>query len=90
MKLIIASVVAGSAAAFTTNTPSTKTSTAMNAFSFVGKKKAAAVVAAPSFTIENIPGALEPMGLFDPLDFASKTDEEGFQLLKGFNMPFSN
>ena len=49
MKLIIASVVAGSAAAFTTNTPSTKASTEMNAFSF-GKKKAAAV-AAPSFTI---------------------------------------
>ena len=77
MKLIIASIVAGSAAAFTTNTPSTKTSTAMNAFSF-GKKKAAAV-AAPSFTIDNIPGALEPVGLFDPLDFASKTDEEGLK-----------
>ncbi|KAL7530135.1 hypothetical protein ACHAXR_003325, partial [Thalassiosira sp. AJA248-18] len=76
MKLTIASLLAGSAAAFTT-APSAKTSTAMKAFSF-GKKEAA-VVAAPAFTIDTIPGALAPMGLFDPLGFAAKADEEGLK-----------
>ncbi|KAL7523844.1 hypothetical protein ACHAXR_000871, partial [Thalassiosira sp. AJA248-18] len=61
MKLTIASLLAGSAAAFTT-APSAKTSTAMNAFSF-----------------DTIPGALAPMGLFDPLGFAAKADEEGLK-----------
>jgi hypothetical protein len=58
MKLTIASVLAGSAAAFTT-APMAKTSTAMNAF-----------------TAADLPGALAPMGFFDPLGFAAKADEK--------------
>ena len=30
---------------------------------------------AQAFTVDNIPGALAPMGLFDPLGFAAKADE---------------
>lgn len=30
---------------------------------------------APAFTIDSIPGALDPVGLFDPLNFAEKADE---------------
>jgi len=58
MKLAIASLLAGSAAAFVT-APSAKTSSAMNAF-----------------TVDNMPGALAPMGFFDPLGFADKADEK--------------
>jgi len=36
-------------------------------------KKAAAVV--PAFSVDTIPGALAPVGLFDPLGFAAKADE---------------
>nr|QIH55644.1 LHCX3i [Seminavis robusta] len=47
-----------------------------SAFSpFSGAKKAAAV-ATPAFTVETIPGALEPMGIWDPLGFAAKADEK--------------
>jgi hypothetical protein len=50
--------------------------TSASAFSPFGTKKAAAVApAAPAFSIDTIPGALEPVGLFDPLNFAEKADE---------------
>jgi hypothetical protein len=45
------------------------------AFGSFGQKKAAPVKAAPAFSVDTIPGALEPMGLFDPLGFAEKADE---------------
>lgn len=45
-----------------------------SAFSSFGQKKAA-TPKAPAFTLDTIPGALEPVGLFDPLDFGSKADE---------------
>ena len=45
---------------------------ASNAFS---PKKAAAAPAAPAFSVDTIPGALAPVGLFDPLGFAAKADE---------------
>merc|ERR1719253_1303134 len=32
--------------------------------------------AKPSFTVDNMPGALAPMGFFDPLGFAEKADEK--------------
>merc|ERR1712127_218390 len=57
MKLAIASLLAGSAAAFAPASMG-KTSTAMNAF-----------------TVDTMPGALAPMGFFDPLGFAAKADE---------------
>ena len=46
-----------------------------SAFGNFGAKKAA--LSAPSaitFTIDNLPGAIEPTGLFDPLGFAEKAD----------------
>jgi len=58
--IAIASLLAGSAAAFGT----------------FGKPKAAPkAAAAPTFTVDNIPGALEPVGIWDPLGFADKADE---------------
>ena len=49
---------------------------ALNNFSF-GKKatKAAPAPTRAVFTVDTIPGALEPVGLFDPLDFGAKADE---------------
>jgi len=44
-----------------------------SALSIFGNK--APVAETPGFAIETIPGALEPMGLFDPLGFAAKADE---------------
>ena len=58
MKLVIASLLAGSAAAFAP-AMNKASSTAMNAF-----------------TVDNMPGALSPMGFFDPLGFAAKADEK--------------
>eukprot|EP01083_Nonionella_stella_P211352 764278_1 len=58
MKLAIASVLVGSAAAFAP-APMAKTSSAMNAF-----------------TAADLPGALAPVGFFDPLGFAEKADEK--------------
>lgn len=78
MKLAIASVLVSSAAAFTPSAPAIAaktTSTSLNAFNF-GKKAAVAAPAAPSFTIDTIPGALAPVGLFDPLGFADKANED--------------
>jgi hypothetical protein len=45
------------------------------AFSTFGKKKAAPAPKAPAFTVETIPGALAPMGIWDPLGLAAKADE---------------
>mmetsp|Transcript_34658 Transcript_34658/g.63730 ORF Transcript_34658/g.63730 Transcript_34658/m.63730 type:complete len:222 (-) Transcript_34658:139-804(-) len=59
MKLVIASLLAGSAAAFAPAMNSASSSTAMGAFN-----------------IDNMPGALAPMGFFDPLGFAAKADEK--------------
>ena len=58
MKLAIASLLAGSAAAFAP-APMARTASAMNAF-----------------TVDNMPGALAPMGFFDPLGFAANADEQ--------------
>jgi len=44
-----------------------------SAFNAFAPKKS--VKSAPAFTVDNIPGALEPVGLFDPLGFAAKADE---------------
>jgi len=50
--------------------------TSASAFNaFAPKKSAAKKVAAPSFTVDTIPGALEPTGLFDPLGLGAKADE---------------
>ena len=60
MKFLIAALLAASASAFSP---------------FGAKKAAVAAPAAPAFSVDTIPGALEPMGLFDPLGFAAKADE---------------
>ena len=44
-----------------------------DAFGSFGTPKAAKTT--PAFTVDNIPGALAPVGLFDPLGFAAKADE---------------
>merc|ERR1719460_1876273 len=57
MKLAIASLLAGSAAAFAP-APAARTSSAVGAF-----------------TVDTMPGALPPVGFFDPLGFAANADE---------------
>ncbi|KAL7545959.1 hypothetical protein ACHAWF_009316 [Thalassiosira exigua] len=57
MKLAIASLLAGSAAAFAP-VPAARSSSALGAF-----------------TADELPGALSPMGFFDPLGFATDADE---------------
>ena len=42
---------------------------------FFSQKPAAKAPAAPTFSIDTIPGAIEPTGLWDPLGFAEKADE---------------
>jgi hypothetical protein len=44
------------------------------AFGSFGQKKAVVPVV-PAFSVDTIPGALAPVGLFDPLGFAEKADE---------------
>jgi Chlorophyll A-B binding protein len=46
------------------------------AFSSFMKKPTKAAPAKPAFSIDTIPGALAPVGLFDPLGFAAKADEK--------------
>ena len=58
MKLAIASLLAGSAVAFTPPSLGRTSKTVSKAF-----------------TIDTIPGALEPMGIWDPLGFATDADE---------------
>lgn len=48
---------------------------ATSASAFNSFKPAAKATAASAFTIDTIPGALEPVGLFDPLGFSDKADE---------------
>jgi len=62
MKFIAAALIAsaGSAAAFSP---------------FAKKEAAPVAAAAPSAYIDNLVGALEPVGFFDPLDFAAKADD---------------
>ena len=45
------------------------------AMAFFSQKPAAKAPAAPTFSIDTIPGAIEPTGLWDPLGFAEKADE---------------
>jgi hypothetical protein len=45
----------------------------VTAFNSFAPKKAAKVVT-PEFSVETIPGALPPVGIFDPLGFAAKAD----------------
>lgn len=52
------------------------TASSAAAFGNFGVKKAApAAPAAPAFSVDTIPGALDPVGLFDPLGLAEKADE---------------
>ena len=61
MKFTISSIalIAGSAAAFSPMKTAKQTSTS----------------AAKAFTIDNIPGAVDPTGIWDPLGFAERADE---------------
>jgi hypothetical protein len=45
------------------------------AAAFFNKGPAATKVVVPAFSIDTIPGVIEPTGLFDPLGFAAKADE---------------
>jgi Chlorophyll A-B binding protein len=47
-----------------------------SAFNSFAPKKTAAKKAAPAFTLDTIPGALAPVGLFDPLGLGAKADEK--------------
>ena len=49
-------------------------SSAVTAFSSFGSKKSSKVATKPSFAVDNIPGALAPVGIFDPLGLAAKAD----------------
>eukprot|EP00580_Thalassiosira_gravida_P020035 CAMPEP_0201669324 /NCGR_PEP_ID=MMETSP0494-20130426/23138_1 /ASSEMBLY_ACC=CAM_ASM_000839 /TAXON_ID=420259 /ORGANISM="Thalassiosira gravida, Strain GMp14c1" /LENGTH=219 /DNA_ID=CAMNT_0048150037 /DNA_START=32 /DNA_END=691 /DNA_ORIENTATION=- len=66
MKLVIASLLVGSAAAFAP-APVSKTSTALNKFARYWQE---------DFDASNLPGILAPMGFWDPLGFAAKADEK--------------
>jgi hypothetical protein len=49
--------------------------TSASAFNtFAAKKKAPAVVKKPTFSLETIPGALPPVGIFDPVGLGAKAD----------------
>jgi hypothetical protein len=48
--------------------------TSASAFNSFAPKKVAAPVK-PAFSLETIPGALAPVGIFDPLGFGAKADE---------------
>merc|ERR1712232_122726 len=50
-------------------------STSASAFNPFGAKPAAAPAPVATFSVDSIPGALDPVGLFDPLGFAEKADE---------------
>ena len=49
------------------------TASAFNAFA---PKKTAKKITAPTFSLDTIPGALAPVGLFDPLGLGAKADEK--------------
>ena len=46
-----------------------------SAFNAFAPKKTAAKIVTPAFTSDTIPGALAPVGIFDPLNFGAKADE---------------
>jgi len=62
MKLALASLLVGSAAAF-------------SLFPTPAAPAAKAASAKPAFSVETMPGALAPVGFFDPLGFAANADE---------------
>ena len=62
MKLALVSLVAGSATAF-------------SFFPGPAAPAAKAAPATPAFSVETMPGALPPVGFFDPLGFAANADE---------------
>ena len=62
MKLAIASLLAGSATAF-------------SFFPAPAAPAAKTAPATPAFSVETMPGALAPVGFFDPLGFAANADE---------------
>ncbi len=66
MKLTLAALL-GSAAAFAPAGSKSSSSSAVNAFAKNWQD---------SFTINNLPGALPPLDVWDPLGFASKADEK--------------
>ena len=74
MKLVLASLLVGPAAAFAPLASTNRASTSLDAFAAKKTSSPPAVVRA-SFTVDNMPGALAPMGFFDPLGFAAKADE---------------
>ena len=76
MKLTFAAILAGSATAFTPASTG-RISTAVDAFSFGRTETPASVapVSSNAFTVDSMPGALPPMGFWDPLGFAEKADE---------------
>ena len=47
-----------------------------SAFNSFAPKKSAVKKASPAFTLDTIPGALDPVGLFDPLGLGAKADEK--------------
>ena len=49
--------------------------TSASAFSIFGEKAATSSAPVATFSVDTIPGALAPVGLFDPLGFAAKADE---------------
>lgn len=84
MKLAIISLIVGNAAAFVPAPSMSKTSSSsLNAFSFSKFANSLAPstpdVKDSSFTIENMPGALAPMGFWDPLGFAAKADDRAMK-----------
>ena len=62
MKLAVASLLAGSATAF-------------SFFPAPAAPAAKTAPATPAFSVETMPGALAPVGFFDPLGFAANADE---------------
>jgi hypothetical protein len=60
----VLTLLAAPAAAFLSKAPAASTSAV-----------SAAKRAAPAFSVDTIPGVIEPTGLFDPLGFAAKADE---------------
>lgn len=76
MKFTLATLLLGSVAAFSPAiTTNSRTPTSLDAFAFKKAQKPPPAVKKPSFNVDNMPGALAPMGFFDPLGFAAKADE---------------
>jgi len=50
-----------------------------SAAAFAPSSNSRSSTAMNAFTIDTIPGALAPVGFWDPLGFAEKADEEGLR-----------